>query len=95
MTSAQLKEQISNIERALELVSEALDIPEMALHSGKDQVEVKCRNCDHVSTAYITRINNSEVRNFIIALVGTYLEHREQIDQFIKGQNKVANRPNG
>jgi N utilization substance protein B len=84
LNSGQLKEQLANLERALELVAEALDIPEMALHSGKDAVEAKCRNCDHVSKVYTDRANKSEVREFLISLVSTYLDHRGEIDQFIK-----------
>jgi N utilization substance protein B len=82
--SGQLKEHLAVLDRALELVAEALDIPEMALHSGKDAVEVKCRNCDHVSKVYTDRADKSEVREFLISLVSTYLDHRSEIDQFIK-----------
>jgi N utilization substance protein B len=84
LNSGQLKEQLANLERALELVAEALDIPEMALHSGLDAIEVKCRHCDHVSKVYTERAKKSEVREFLISLVSTYLDHRSEIDQFIK-----------
>lgn len=84
VNSGDLKQQIENIERAIELVSEALDIPEMAMHSGKTAVEVKCRNCDHMSNAYVDRANKSEARDFLILLVTTLNEHRDEIDDFIK-----------
>jgi N utilization substance protein B len=84
LKSGELKEQLKNLERCMEFISEALDIPEMSFHSGRDQVDVLCRNCDHMTQAYVERNNSSEVRQFIISLVSTHLEHRHEVDDFIK-----------
>ncbi|MGH9553276.1 MAG: transcription antitermination factor NusB [Terriglobales bacterium] len=84
LTSGELKEQVAQIERALELVAEALDIPEMSLHSGMSEVEIKCRKCDNVHKEYIERANKNEVRDFLVALVTAYLDHRDEIDEIIK-----------
>jgi N utilization substance protein B len=84
LTSEQLKEQLTSLELAIEFVSEAIDIPEMALHSSRDEVEIKCRKCDHVQKEYIERESKSEVRDFIISLLGTYLDHKQEVDEFIK-----------
>jgi N utilization substance protein B len=84
LSSGVLKEQISAIERALELVAEALDVPEMALHGAHDPIEVKCRKCDNVQRTYIERTAKSEVREFIISLVSTYLGHKNEVDDLIK-----------
>jgi N utilization substance protein B len=84
LSSAQLKEQIAAVEQALDMVAEALDIPEMALHSGLDTIEIKCRKCGDAQTAYVERASKSEVREFIISLVSTYLDHKNQVDDLIK-----------
>jgi N utilization substance protein B len=84
LDSAQLKEQIAAVEQALDMVAEALDIPEMALHSGLDKVEIKCRKCGDAQTTYVERASKSEVREFIISLVSTYLDHKNQVDELIK-----------
>jgi len=84
LNSGQLKEQLANLGHALDLVAEALDMPEMALQGGKDAVEVKCRHCDHVTKVYTDRADKSEVRSFLISLVSTFVENRSDVDQFIK-----------
>lgn len=57
VTSAQLREHLDLLERAMHLTSEALDIPQM---------QVEARDTD-----------------FLFQLVGSYIDHREEIDQFI------------
>lgn len=57
LTTAQLKEHLDLMERALHLTSEALDVPQMKI--------------------------DAKETDFLFLLVSTYLEHREEIDQFI------------
>lgn len=84
VTTGELKAQLSHIERALDLVAEALDIPEMVLHSGHDAVDIKCRKCDSAIKTYVERAAKSDVRDFLIKLVSAYVEHKHDIDDFIK-----------
>lgn len=57
VTTKELKEHLDNLERALHLTSEALDIPQMSIQQ------------------------NDTI--FLYDLVRNYVEHKEQIDQFI------------
>jgi len=84
LNSGVLKEQIASIERALELVAEALDVPEMAMHSAHDPIEIKCRKCDSAQQIYLERDSKSDVREFVISLVSTYLDHKNEVDELIK-----------
>ncbi len=84
ITSAQLKDEIARIDRALSLLSEAIDMPELVLHAGRTRIEVPCSKCKHVSSVLIERNDRSEVRAFLIELVETFIANRNQIDQFIK-----------
>lgn len=84
MTTGQLREQIALVERAIEFVAEALDIPEVAMQNPRNKVEIKCRQCDNMQDVYIERPAKSEVRDFLLQVVTTYLDHKSDIDQFIK-----------
>jgi len=84
LTSAQLKEQIQKIDRALHLVAEALDVPDMVLHGGRNLLEVNCSKCSHVNQVHIERPNQSEVRDFMYELINTYQGHKAEIDDFIR-----------
>jgi N utilization substance protein B len=82
--TAELREQFVNLERALNLVAEALDIPEMALSTGLSEISLKCRHCGDFNTAYIERPKQTDVQEFLVRLVQTFLAHRKEIDDFIR-----------
>ena len=82
--SAELREQLDNLERALNLVAEALDIPEMALSTGLTEVTVRCKKCHESNTTYIESPTKTDVQSFLVRLMETYLANRTEIDQFIK-----------
>ena len=84
LTTGQLKEQVDNLERALNMVAEALDIPDMALSTGRSVIEVQCGKCGEHATSFIDRPNKSDVQLFFVRIVTAYFEHRSEIDQFIK-----------
>lgn len=84
VTTGDLKEQIELIEHASTLVLEALDIPDLELRGGHVITQFTCSNCSHVNEQTIELTNGTEVRDFVFQLVSTYLEHRLEIDQFIK-----------
>ncbi|HEY9680151.1 MAG TPA: transcription antitermination factor NusB [Oculatellaceae cyanobacterium] len=84
LKSQDLREQLDNLERALNLVSEALDIPEMALSSGLVEMNVRCKKCHETSTSYIETPTKTDVQAFLVSLIETYVAHRTEVDQFIK-----------
>ncbi len=84
LTSEQLKTQLQQIDRVVNFLSEAIDIPEMTLHSGRSRIEIPCSKCNHVATVVLDREDRSEVRNFLIQLVLAYVENRSAIDDFIR-----------
>jgi len=84
VTSAQLQEQLDLIERAIHLVAEALDIPEMAIQGGSPSMKVTCRRCGHVGEHHPEWHQTTPVKEFLIRLISTYLEHQQEIDEFIR-----------
>lgn len=78
----QLRSQIELIERSLHLVAEALDIPDMALHSRSSTN--MCINCGQAVSDAREAPDRDDVKAFLIKLITTYAEHREEIDNFIK-----------
>ncbi len=84
VTTDQLRQQLELIERALHLVSEALDVPELALYSGTAAVNVVCKSCQSATEHRLDVVPPSEVKEFLHRLVTTYVEHRSEIDEFIR-----------
>jgi N utilization substance protein B len=82
--TSDLREQVENIERALNFVAEALDIPEMALGTGLVEVNVNCKKCAESNVAYIQQPTKTNIQDFLVKLIQTYNENRNQIDEFIK-----------
>lgn len=82
--TAFLKTQLTNLERVMNLVSEALDIPEMTMHFGSASVEAHCRKCGESTKAFVQSPNKTEVKEFLVRLVQTYFANRSTIDTFIK-----------
>ncbi len=82
--SAQLKEQITTLQRAINLVAEALDMPALALQAGSAELEFNCKHCQQSNTVAYTQESKSDIKNFLQQLITTYREHHDEIDQFIK-----------
>jgi len=83
-TTEQLRRELNSIDRAVSMLSDALEMPELTLHGGRSRIEVPCSKCKHVSTVVLDRQDKSEVRNFLIELLIAYNVNRKQIDEFIK-----------
>lgn len=84
LNSKQLREELERLDKAVAFISEALEIPEMTLHGGKTRIEVPCSQCKHVSSITFDRNDKSEVRQFVIELIGAYSAHRKEIDEIIR-----------
>lgn len=84
VTTGQLRQQLELIERSLHLVSEALDIPEMATHSAHIIREVNCKKCNSTLEVSMQKTSESDVLSFFQLLVTTFMENRQQIDEFLK-----------
>ncbi|MBA3857567.1 MAG: transcription antitermination factor NusB [Cyanobacteria bacterium PR.3.49] len=91
MTTEQLREQITQVERALHLVAEALDIPEMTLASGSSTVNIPCKQCGHTNRASFEKYSHEEIREFLIKLLDAYSEHKVEIDEYIKSTRSKWN----
>lgn len=84
LTSDQLRTELEHIDKAVTLLSEAVDMPELTLHGGRTRIDVPCSKCKHVSSVLLERNDRSEVRSFLIELLTAYVEHRKEIDEFIR-----------
>lgn len=84
INTGQLREAVEKLERALNFAAEALDVPDLAALSGRTEVTVDCKNCGHASLTYVDKTDKTEVRDFLVRLIIVYLDHRAQIDEFIK-----------
>jgi N utilization substance protein B len=84
LTSEQLKKQVINLQRAVNLIAEALDVPALSLQRGGAQNFVKCEACGHTNEIHLRGDTESDIRNFLKNLLQTYWQHREEIDRFIK-----------
>jgi N utilization substance protein B len=79
-----LKTQLTNLERAMNLIAEALDIPEMTMHFGSTTVETHCKKCGETTRAFVQNPEKTEVKEFLERLVQTYYSNKDAIDTFIK-----------
>lgn len=84
VTTAQLKEQLNQIEQALNFVAEALDVPEMALVTAASDKTMHCPQCGHEERPKMQKSLRGEIKDFLVKLVGAYVEHRSEIDSYIK-----------
>ncbi len=91
LTTAQLREQITQLERALNLVAEALDVPEMTLASGTSSVNIPCKQCGHTNRATFEKYSHAEIHDFLIRLLNAYSDNKEEIDQYIKSTRSKWN----
>lgn len=81
VTTGQLKSQLHLLEQALNFVAEALDVPEMALVSTAQ--DAHCPQCGHEERRS-TKSLRGEVKDFLVKLVSAYVEHKTEIDDYIK-----------
>lgn len=84
VTTGNLRDQVLLLDRAIHLISEALDIPEVAAQAGGVTLELQCKHCKSPSKYSLPRTETTEVIEFITRLLTTYMEHREEIDEFIR-----------
>lgn len=84
LTTGQVRHQLDLIERSLHLVSEALDIPEIATHSAHIIKDVNCKKCNVTMEVPIQKTTQSDVQQFFQELISAYMSNREQIDEFLK-----------
>jgi N utilization substance protein B len=84
LTTAELKKQVQYIERAINFTAEALDIPDYIIQSPDYLFKGPCRSCGTVNEFSVPRTNASEAGEFLLTLISAYLDHKEEIDSFIK-----------
>jgi len=84
LTTEQLKQQVVNLQRAINLIAEALDVPALSLQRGAGQSFMKCEACGHTNEIQQRPDTESDIRSFLKNLLKTYWDHREEIDHFIK-----------
>ena len=85
MTTSQMKEQVELLELALHLVSEALDIPDMALASDQHVERVSCKDCGRSTKVPLRKPNTVEIKAFVEDLIFAFIENRKMIDDIIGG----------
>lgn len=83
LSSQDIRNQLSLLESAMQLISEALDIPEMTLASNEANTLLECKHCGRTSPSMLKRPHAEEVRHFVIRLVEEYSEHKQEIDEFL------------
>lgn len=80
----QLRQQLELIERAINLVSEALEMPEISLKAGSRTAKIKCKNCEHVTEHQTEHVAESDVLDFLRRLLTAYQENREKINGLLR-----------
>jgi transcription antitermination protein NusB len=83
VNTGQLKEILDLLDRAMHLVSEALDIPEVSLYGGGFKQDNNCPQCGHKDENFVARQSATETLEFLHTLVSAYMDHKEEIDNFI------------
>lgn len=84
LNSSEVRVQLEKLERTINFISEAIDIPEMALTSGYTTEQLSCRKC-HTSIEVAEKKDTpSQISQFLNLLIDTYLEHKDEIDHFIQ-----------
>lgn len=83
LNTGQIKDQLANLETAIRLISEALDIPEMTMAADHSSLSVECRQCGKKSSHLLRRSSSGEIRDFLFALVSSFIDHRSEVDSLI------------
>ncbi|HEY9677160.1 MAG TPA: transcription antitermination factor NusB [Drouetiella sp.] len=84
VTTGQLADAVEKLNRAMNFVAEALDVPDLAMLDGANHVMVECKNCGHATKGHLPKNDKNEIREFLILLITVYVQHRKEIDDFIK-----------
>src|SRR5262249_20362361 len=79
-----LRQQLDLIERAINLVSEALEMPEISLKAGSKTSKVTCNKCANVVEHHVEHLSESDVLEFLRRLLNAYQENRDKIDQLLR-----------
>ncbi len=87
LTTADLKDKLERLALAVNMLSESLDIPELALHGGKSKVKSTCKKCKHTQDIELERQDNSKVREFAVTLLQKYFENQNEVDERIRQAN--------
>ncbi len=82
-TTEDLKKQIELIEISMHLISEALDIPEMTISSDHLPTHVHCEKCGNDQKFLVRKAGSTDVKQFLVELLGQYFDNRERVDQII------------
>src|SRR5262249_28205450 len=72
LTSEQVKQQVTNLQRAINLIAEALDVPALALQRGVGQTFLKCSECGHTNEINKSGDTESDIIAFLKNLLQTY-----------------------
>jgi len=84
LNTEQLKNQIVSLHRTISLVAEALDMPALLLQNNATELTFTCKTCGAESVVHNDQKSKSDVKAFLLHLIRTYLEHRTEVDEFIK-----------
>lgn len=84
LSTEQLKNQIVSLHRTISLVAEALDMPALLLQNSAVELSFECKQCGAENHVHSDKKSKSDVKAFLLRLISTYLEHRSEIDEFIK-----------
>ncbi|MBX9694683.1 MAG: transcription antitermination factor NusB [Cyanobacteria bacterium] len=84
VNTRQLRDQYERIEKIVNLLDEALTLPQLALHEGKTRASIPCSKCKTVNTIFFDRADKSEVREFVRELLSTYVANKDNVDDLIK-----------
>lgn len=71
LTTQELKDKFRQMEIAINLISEAMDLPELALSANRN------REIDKAA-------QKEDVREFFMRLIEEYLDHKDTVEEFIK-----------
>lgn len=84
VTTRDLIDKLERLELAVNMLSESLDIPELALHSGGTKFQSTCKKCKHTQEVNLRRDDKSQVREFAVTLLQKYFEHQKEVDERIR-----------
>jgi len=84
VTTGELLDKLERLQLAVNMLSESLEIPELALHSGSSKVTSTCKKCKHIQEIDIRREDKSRVREFAVTLLQKYFKHQNDVDERIR-----------
>ncbi len=87
----ELKYYLELLESSVELIYDALDIPEMLLLSNEKTVEFMCKGCKKTNEVNINTKTVLEAKDYFHRLINEYLLYHGEIDKFIDTYSKRWN----